>query len=168
MPADYGWVFLGDILAPPINSRGEPADLGNPPGADRADLIDSNGAPGFIVNEVNLTLNGALARACSARRASTSCRARAPTFASATSFDVDSPSWSGWSAASGARRSSSASSIRCIGIEYQVRKANQRFGITPSLIARYTSARRSASRSAAGSARTTCSSSPARVTNGRR
>ena len=25
-----------------------------------------------------------------------------------------------------------------IGIEYQTRKANQRFGITPSLIARYT------------------------------
>jgi hypothetical protein len=57
----YGWVFLGDIMAPAINSRGEPADLGNPPGVDRAALIDSNGAPSFIVNEVNLTLNGALA-----------------------------------------------------------------------------------------------------------
>jgi hypothetical protein len=57
----YDWVFLGDILAPAINSRGEPADLGNPPGVNRQDLIDSNGAPGFIANELNLTLNSALA-----------------------------------------------------------------------------------------------------------
>ena len=46
---------------PTINSRGEPADLGNPPGVNRQDLIDSNGAPSFIANELNLTLNSALA-----------------------------------------------------------------------------------------------------------
>ena len=47
-------------------------------------------------------------------------------------------SWNGWSARE--RRTSifigKFNSV--IGIEYQARKANQRFGITPSLIARYT------------------------------
>ena len=30
----FGWVFLGDILAPAVNSRGEVADLGPAPGVD--------------------------------------------------------------------------------------------------------------------------------------
>src|SRR6185369_10823866 len=52
----YAWVILGDLLSPAINSRGEPADLGNLPGVNRFDSVDSNGAPGAIVNEVNLAL----------------------------------------------------------------------------------------------------------------
>src|SRR5207344_2468555 len=57
----YSWVFLGDLLAPAINSRGEAADLGNLPNVDRFDSVHSGGAPGFILNEVNLTLNAAVA-----------------------------------------------------------------------------------------------------------
>jgi hypothetical protein len=54
----YGWVFLGDILSTAVNSRGEVADLGNATGAPpRFDSVHSGGAPGFIANEVNLTLN---------------------------------------------------------------------------------------------------------------
>ena len=47
-------------------------------------------------------------------------------------------SWNGWSARE--RRTSIfiGKFDSVIGIEYQTRKANQRFGITPSLIARYT------------------------------
>ena len=30
----FGWVFLGDILAPAVNTRGEVADLGPAPGVD--------------------------------------------------------------------------------------------------------------------------------------
>ena len=41
----FGWVFLGDILAPAINTRGEPADLGTAPGVNRYDGINSRGAP---------------------------------------------------------------------------------------------------------------------------
>src|SRR5215470_14418636 len=52
----YAWVFLGDILATAVNSRGEAADLGSPPGVTRFDSIHSKGAPGFILNEANLTL----------------------------------------------------------------------------------------------------------------
>ena len=56
----YAWVFLGDLLAPTVNSRGEAASLGNFPGVNRFDSIDSTGAPSFIVNEVNMTLTAAL------------------------------------------------------------------------------------------------------------
>src|SRR5579863_8852279 len=33
--ANYSWVFLGDILATAVNSRGEVASLGNAPGINR-------------------------------------------------------------------------------------------------------------------------------------
>jgi hypothetical protein len=134
----YGWVFLGDLLATPINSRGEPADLGNPPGADRADLIDSNGAPGFIVNEVNLTLNGALASSVLGT-ASVNFMPRTGTdFRLGDVFDVDLAQLE-WLVGQERRTSIFIGKFNSvIGIEYKVRKADQRFGITPSLIARYT------------------------------
>ena len=58
--SQFNWIFLGDIMAPAINTRGEPADLGDAPGVVRHDTIDSNGALGFIVNEVNLNANAAV------------------------------------------------------------------------------------------------------------
>jgi hypothetical protein len=45
--SQYAWTFLGDILATTINTRGEVADLGDSPGADRFDSVNSNGAPGL-------------------------------------------------------------------------------------------------------------------------
>ena len=82
------------------------------PGVDRQDLIDSNGAPGFIVNEVNLTLNArARLQRRSARPASISCPAPGTDFRLG---DVvrGRPGVAGMAGrpASGARRSSSASS----------------------------------------------------------
>src|SRR3954465_844598 len=56
----FGWVFLGDILAPAVNSRGEVADLGDAPGVDRFDSVNSRGKPGFILNEANFVLHSAL------------------------------------------------------------------------------------------------------------
>jgi hypothetical protein len=135
---NFGWVFLGDILAPAINSRGEPADLGNPPGADRQDLIDSNGAPGFIVNEVNLTLNGALASTVLGK-ASVDFMPRTGTdFRLGDAFEVDIAQLE-WLVGRERRTSIFIGKFDSVlGIEYQTRKANTRFGITPSLIARYT------------------------------
>src|SRR5688572_19472211 len=40
----YAWTFVGDILGSTVNSRGEAADLGDAPGADRFDSVDSDGA----------------------------------------------------------------------------------------------------------------------------
>ena len=135
---NYGWVFLGDILAPAINSRGEPADLGNPPGVDRQDLIDSNGAPSFIVNEVNLTLNAALASTVLGT-ASVDFMPRTGTdFRLGDAFEVDIAQLE-WLIGRERRTSVFIGKFDSVlGIEYQNRKANHRFGITPSLIARYT------------------------------
>jgi hypothetical protein len=136
--ARYGWVFMGDILAQMINSRGEPADLGNPPGADRLDLIDSNGAPGFIVNEVNLTLNAALAESVLATTSIDFIPRTGSDFRLGDVFEVDLAQLE-WMIGRERRTSIFVGKFNSvIGIEYQVRKSNQRFGITPSLIARYT------------------------------
>src|SRR5687768_4912200 len=52
---EFAWVFLGDLLSTMVNSRGEAADLGELPGIQRFDSVNSRGAAGFIVNEVNAT-----------------------------------------------------------------------------------------------------------------
>ncbi len=49
------WVLTGDPLSTAINSRGEPADIGDSR-AIRFDAIHSGGHPGFLVNAVNLGL----------------------------------------------------------------------------------------------------------------
>jgi hypothetical protein len=134
----YGWVFLGDILAPAINSRGEPADLGTPGGVDRADVIDSNGAPSFIVNEVNLTLNGALAQTVLGTASINFIPRTGTDFRLGDVFEVDRAQLE-WLVGQERRTSIFIGKFdSVIGIEYPTRKANQRFGITPSLIARYT------------------------------
>jgi len=134
----YGWVFMGDLLATPINTRGEPADLGNPPGADRADLIDSNGAPGFIVNEVNLRLTGALASSVLGTVSINFMPRTGTDFRLGDVFDVDLAQLE-WLVGAERRTSIFIGKFdSVIGIEYKVRKSNERFGITPSLIARYT------------------------------
>ena len=54
--SNYAWVFLGDILGTPVNTRGEVPDLGDAPGltVPRYDGINSDGAASFILNEINL------------------------------------------------------------------------------------------------------------------
>jgi len=134
----YDWVFLGDILAPAINSRGEPADLGNPPGVNRQDLIDSNGAPSFIANELNLTLSSTLAENVVGVGSVNFLPRTGTDFRFGDAFDVDLLSLE-WKV--GLQRKTSiyvGKFESVIGIEYPERKANRRFGITPSLIARYT------------------------------
>jgi hypothetical protein len=134
----YGWVFLGDILAPAVNSRGEPADLAEPPGVDRQDLIDSNGAPSFIVNELNLTLNGALAQTVLGTASINFLPRTGRDFRLGDAFDVDIAALE-WLVGDRGRTSIFVGKFdSVVGIEYLSRKANRRFGITPSLIARYT------------------------------
>src|SRR5262245_50720157 len=51
--SNYSWVFLGDILGTPVNTRGEVPDLGDAVGltVPRYDGISSDGAMSFILNE---------------------------------------------------------------------------------------------------------------------
>ena len=53
------WVFMGDPLAPTINSRGDVATTG-PSRAVTYNPVDNNGKPAFIVNSLTLQLFGAV------------------------------------------------------------------------------------------------------------
>jgi hypothetical protein len=135
----YGWVFLGDLLAPAVNSRGEAADLGDPTGAPiRFDSVNSGGAPGFIVNEVNLTLTSGLGESALATASVNFVPRTGSNFSLGDFMDVDIAQLE-WLPTRSQRTSIFVGKFDSVlGIEYRERKAVQRFGITPSLIARYT------------------------------
>jgi hypothetical protein len=134
----YAWVFLGDILAPAVNSRGEVADLGDAPGVDRFDSINSRGAPGFALNELNLSLRSSLGTSAIVSGSVNFTPRTGSDFRLGDSFDVDLAQIE-WMPTQSQRTSIFAGKIESVlGVEYRDRKSNNRFGITPSLIARYT------------------------------
>ncbi|HVZ89963.1 MAG TPA: hypothetical protein VHG72_23580 [Polyangia bacterium] len=134
----YAWVFLGDLLAPTVNSRGEVPSLGNFPGVDRFDSIDSDGAASFIVNEVNLTLNAAVARNALATASVDFMPRSGHDFSIGDFMEVDLAQLE-WMPTESGRTSIFVGKFESVvGIEYRDRKSTQRFGVTPSLISRYT------------------------------
>ena len=134
----YGWVFLGDLLAPTINSRGEAADLGDAAGVERFDSVHSRGAPGFIANEVNLTMTSALGDSAVATASVNFVPRTGSSFALGDFIDVDLAQLE-WMPTRSQKTSIFVGKMESLlGIEYRDRKASNRFGITPSLIARYT------------------------------
>jgi hypothetical protein len=134
----YGWVFLGDLLSPTVNSRGEAADLGDPAGVQRFDSIHSGGAPGFILNEVNLTMNVGLADNLVGSTSIDFVPRTGANFSLGDFVDVDLAQFE-WMPTASHRTSIFVGKIEpVIGIEYRDRKSSTRFGITPSLMGRYT------------------------------
>ena len=135
----YGWVFLGDLLATPINTRGEPADLGDATGADpRYDTIHSGGAPSFIANEINLTMTAGLTPSAVATASVNFMPRSGSNFSLGDVFDADIAQLE-WMPTRTQKTSIFVGKFDSVlGIEYRDRKSNQRYGITPSLIARYT------------------------------
>ena len=136
--SDYAWVFPGDILAPAINTRGEVADLGDAPGVDRYDSVNSRGAPGFIVNELNLRLRATPAPNAIITGSVNFTPRTGSNFSLGDVVDVDLAQLE-WLPTDSQRTSIFVGKIESVlGIEYRERKSDQRFGVTPSLIARYT------------------------------
>ncbi|MEP6653316.1 MAG: hypothetical protein ABJA82_08155 [Myxococcales bacterium] len=134
----YNWVFLGDILAPTVNTRGEAADLGNAPGVSRFDSINSRGAPGFVLNEVNLRLTARPAPTAILSASVNLVPRTGNDFALGDVLDVDLAQLE-WLPTESQRTSIFVGKVDSVlGIEYRDRKSNHRFGVTPSLIARYT------------------------------
>jgi hypothetical protein len=134
----FGWVFLGDILAPAVNTRGEVADLGPAPGVTRYDSINSRGAPGFILNEVNVVLRSALTPTALVSASVNFTPRTGSDFSLGDVFDVDIAQVE-WLPTDSQRTSIFVGKMEPVfGIEYRDRKADRRFGITPSLISRYT------------------------------
>jgi hypothetical protein len=138
---NYGWTFLGDILSTAVNTRGEVADLGNPPGLirPRFDSIHSQGAPGFIVNEVNLRPSYALTDRAILRTSINFMPRSGMDFAMGDFMDVDLAEMEYVATDDGNTSFFAGKIMPVFGIEYKERKSDQRFGITPSLVQRYTS-----------------------------
>ncbi len=137
--SNYGWLFYGDILSTAVNSRGEVADLGDATGAPpRFDSIHSGGAPGFIANEINLNLTSGLGPTAIATASINFTPRTGSNFSLGDSLDADLAQLE-WMPTNSQKTSIFVGKFDSVlGIEYRERKSNQRYGITPSLIARYT------------------------------
>jgi hypothetical protein len=136
--SEFGWVFYGDLLATQINSRGDVADLGQLPGVDRFDSVHSGGKLTFLVNELNLGITAGLGPSALFSSSINFTPRAGANFSLGDSFDVDLVQLE-WMPTSDGKTSIFVGKVdSVIGNEYKTRKASQRFGITPSLVARYT------------------------------
>jgi hypothetical protein len=134
----YTWTFLGDILGTPVNTRGEAADLGQAPGVDRFDSVASNGAPGFIANEINLTVSSGLTSSVLATASVNLMPRTGGDFALGDFLEVDLAQLEWVLTDDGGTSLFVGKTESLLGIEYRDRKSPNRFGVTPSLLARYT------------------------------
>jgi hypothetical protein len=135
--SQFAWVFYGDLLATTVNSRGDVADLGDSPGVDRFDSVRSNGNPTFLANELNVTINAGLSPKALFTGGINFTPRTGNDFRLGDSFDIDVVQLE-WLPTDNAKHSIFIGKVdSVIGVEYKSRKPTQRFGITPSLIARY-------------------------------
>jgi hypothetical protein len=135
----YAWVFLGDILSPAVNARGEAADLGPAPGVDRFDSIDSQGAMGAVLNEANFTVDVGVSSWARGSLSVNVVPRGGGEFSIGDFIELDLAQLE-LIVSDAMPTSVFAGKIEpVIGVEYKRRRADLRFGITPSLIARYTS-----------------------------
>ncbi|HEY0710896.1 MAG TPA: hypothetical protein VGG33_29100 [Polyangia bacterium] len=138
--SNFAWTFVGDILGTAVNTRGEPADLGDAPGVSRFDSINSDGAGGMLVNEVNLRFGYQLAERALLRTSLNFVpRSGIQDFSMGDSVDVDVAEMEYVLTADGNTSFFVGKMMPVFGIEYKERKSDQRFGITPTLVHRYTS-----------------------------
>jgi hypothetical protein len=134
----YAWVFYGDLLATQVNSRGDVADLGDAPGVQRFDSIHARGNSTFLINELNLTVNAGLGDRALFTSSVNFTPRTGTDFALGDSFDVDLVQLEFMPTQDGKTSIFVGKVDSVLGNEYKTRKAPDRFGITPSLLARYT------------------------------
>ena len=137
--SNFAWTFLGDILATTVNTRGEVADLGEGPGVNRFDSVNSNGAASFMVNELNLRLGYSLTDQAVVRTSVNFMPRSGDDFSLGDFMEVDIAELEYVLTDDGNTSLFVGKSLPSFGIEYKERKSDQRFGITPSLVHRYTS-----------------------------
>ena len=124
---------------PPSTRAARPADLGDATGAaPRFDTIHSGGAPSFIANEINMTMTAGLTPSAVATASVNFTPRSGSNFSLGDVFDADIAQLE-WMPTRSQKTSIFVGKFDSVlGIEYRDRKSNQRYGITPSLIARYT------------------------------
>lgn len=137
------WVLRGDPFTTAINSRGEPADLGE----SRAigfDGLRTGGRPTFLVNAVNLQLTASLAEAFSVfAMVDLLPRERTLTrFALGDFLDVK-QAWGRYRRQFGFGHLSlwAGKVDSVLGLEYRTQESPDRLTISPSLLCRYTCGR---------------------------
>jgi hypothetical protein len=138
--AMFPWVFTGDPWSNTINAQGDSADLGlDRTNLDRSDPIGSAGKPSFIVNTVNLSLLASLRNDAFVEVSLNFEPRQGVLGSSGDPLDVD-LAYLEYRPLEGTDLSLFAGKFEStFGREYRTRKAPDRFGVTPSLIARYTS-----------------------------
>jgi len=138
-PREAPWVFYGDPWANPVNSQGDSADLGlDRTNIDRTDRIASGGRPTFLLNtwHPGIALTAGKSLQVDAELDFEPRSGELGDLGDAVSVDIAQFDW----------RPIEKSDLHVyigkvestFGIEYRVRHAPDRFGITPSSIARYT------------------------------
>ncbi len=137
--ASAAWVFTGDPWANPVNAQGDSADLGlDRTNISRYDPIASGGVPSFILSTVN---SGAVVTVGSHFLAETSLDFEARQGVLGTSGDqlwID-LAYLEWIPSTRHDLHVFAGKFEPVfGIEYRTRKAPDRFGVTPSIMSRYT------------------------------
>lgn len=137
--AMFPWVFTGDPWANAINAQGDSADLGlDRTNLDRSDPIGSGGKPSFIVNTVNLSLLASLRNDAFVELSLNFEPRQGVLGSSGDPLDID-LAYLEWRPFTDLDLSLFAGKFEpTFGREYRTRKAPDRFGVTPSLIARYT------------------------------
>jgi hypothetical protein len=133
------WLFLGDPWGNPINAQGESADLGlDRTNVPRFDPIQSRGRPSFLVNMVNLGLAASIGQQFFFETSIGFEPRQGHLGSSGDQFDVD-LAYLEWVPFKTLDVHVFAGKFEStFGIEYRNRKAPDRFGVTPSLISRYT------------------------------
>lgn len=136
--SNYGWVFSGDLLATQINSRGDVADIGQAPGVDRFDSVHSGGKLTFLVNELNLGVKAGLGPTAMLTGSVNFTPRSGNNFNLGDTIDIDIVQLE-WMPTDDGKTSIFVGKVDSVlGNEYKTRKSPDRFGITPSLMARYT------------------------------
>jgi hypothetical protein len=129
VPAD--WVLVGDPLSTTVNSNGEPADLGVSRSIED-DTIDSEGNPTFLVNTVGLAIGRTLQKNFSVAALVEMLPRSGPDIITVEYAHIDYRPTNEYDLVFSAGKVESV-----LGIEYRAQDAQNRLGITPSLLCRY-------------------------------
>jgi hypothetical protein len=132
-----GWVFRGDPWASAVNSQGEPADIGNGFNPHpRYDRIASGGRPTFLVNALEAGVDASTgpvgARAAIRVEPARGLRG---SLGDQVALDL---AFVRWRSSGGSWTVEAGQIESAFGLEWWSRRAPDRWNITPSLMARYT------------------------------
>lgn len=137
------WVLIGDPLSTAINSRGDPADLGDSR-ALRFDPIHSQGRPSFLINALNLGLTGSVGDEVTLQALIDFLPRDAILSGAAVGDFIDVKlAWVRWEHRVGSvKLSVQAGKFDSLhGLEYRAQESSTRLTVTPSLLCRYTCGR---------------------------